>query len=85
MINVDKIRDIKWATNNCILSFQTLGTFPDNFNDPMVTCTASNNLLGVLAGGDDCGTVKLFTYPAVQPKVINFLLFILTIPATTFC
>lgn len=63
------LRDVEWATNNCTLTFTSLGIWPENADGTDVNyCDRSHNM-NLLATGDDFGKVKLFSYPVVQPKV----------------
>lgn len=67
------LRDVEWATNNCTLSFTSIGIWPENADGTDVNyCDRSNNK-SLMATADDFGKVKLFSYPVVQPKVRHFL------------
>lgn len=65
--------DITWATQNCSLSFQTIGVWPENADGTDINAVCKNFEGSLIATGDDFGKVKLFLYPATQPKVIFYL------------
>lgn len=61
--------DLKWATQNCSLSFQTIGVWPEHADGTEVNTVCKNAESTLIATGDDSGKVKLFLHPASQPKV----------------
>ncbi|XP_012284868.1 echinoderm microtubule-associated protein-like 2 isoform X2 [Orussus abietinus] len=62
------LRDTDWATHTCVISFETIGVWPEGADGTDINnCTRSGDGK-LLATGDDFGKVKLFTYPACQPK-----------------
>ncbi|XP_022113185.1 echinoderm microtubule-associated protein-like 2 isoform X1 [Pieris rapae] len=62
------MRDVIWASNNCPITFQTIGVWPENADGTDInTCTRSHDNR-LAATGDDFGKVKLFAYPVTQPK-----------------
>lgn len=63
--------DIKWATQNCSLSFQTIGVWPEHADGTDINTMCKNSEGTLMASGDDFGKVKLFLYPAIQPKVCH--------------
>lgn len=63
------MRDTKWATQHCSLSFQTVGIWPENADGTDVNTVCRNSERSLIATGDDFGKVKLYSYPASQPKV----------------
>lgn len=63
------MRDMTWATQNCSLSFSTVGVWPENADGTDVNTVCRSSDLSLLASGDDWGKVKLFSYPTSQPKV----------------
>lgn len=69
------MRDIKWATQSCTLSFQTLGIWPENADGSDVNTATKSKEGNLLASGDDWGKVKIYSYPASQPKVQNIFIF----------
>ncbi|XP_024937136.1 echinoderm microtubule-associated protein-like 2 isoform X5 [Cephus cinctus] len=63
------LRDVDWATHTCVISFETIGIWPEGADGTDVNnCTRSGDGK-LLATGDDFGKVKLFSYPACQPKM----------------
>ncbi|XP_031616634.1 echinoderm microtubule-associated protein-like 2 isoform X2 [Contarinia nasturtii] len=63
--------DIKWATQNCSLSFQTIGVWPEHADGTDINGVCKNFEGSLMATGDDFGKVKLFLYPATQPKTLS--------------
>ncbi|XP_055316074.1 echinoderm microtubule-associated protein-like 2 isoform X2 [Sitodiplosis mosellana] len=63
--------DIKWATQNCSLSFQTIGVWPEHADGTDINAVCKNFEGSLMASGDDFGKVKLFLYPATQPKTLS--------------
>ncbi|XP_033179399.1 echinoderm microtubule-associated protein-like 2 isoform X11 [Bombus impatiens] len=62
------MRDMDWASHTCVISFETIGIWPEGADGTDVNnCTRSGDSK-LLATGDDFGKVKLFSYPACQPK-----------------
>ena len=53
-----------WSTQNCTLTFETLGIWPSVADGTDINVSAvHNDILGV---GDDFGRVKLYKYPTIQ-------------------
>lgn len=65
------VRDIRWTSQNCTLSFQTVGIWPENADGSDVNTVSRNLDETLLVTGDDWGRVKLYSCPASQPKVIK--------------
>ncbi|XP_070164103.1 echinoderm microtubule-associated protein-like 2 isoform X6 [Polyergus mexicanus] len=62
------LRNVDWATHTCVISFETIGIWPEGADGTDVNnCTRSSDGK-LLATGDDFGKVKLFSHPACQPK-----------------
>ncbi|XP_017794409.1 PREDICTED: echinoderm microtubule-associated protein-like 2 isoform X3 [Habropoda laboriosa] len=62
------MKDMEWASHTCVISFETIGVWPEGADGTDVNnCTRSSDSK-LLATGDDFGKVKLFSYPACQPK-----------------
>ena len=69
MTNHASLRDVTWATQTCILGFNTVGVWPETIDGTdLNTCARSHNQK-FLATGDDFGKIKLYSYPTMQPKV----------------
>lgn len=65
------LRDVEWATHTCIISYETIGIWPEGADGTDVNnCTRSTDGK-LLATGDDFGKVKLFSYPTCQPKSLH--------------
>lgn len=71
--SLSNINDVKWATQNCSLSFQTVGVWPENADGTDINAVCRNADGTLLASGDDFAKVKLFLFPTIQPKVGLFL------------
>lgn len=63
------LRDVDWASQTCVISFETIGIWPDGADGTDVNNCSRSGDGKLLATGDDFGKVKLFSYPASQPKV----------------
>ncbi|KAL6442836.1 hypothetical protein ACFW04_002710 [Cataglyphis niger] len=62
------LRNVDWATHTCVITFETIGIWPEGADGTDVNnCTRSGDGK-LLATGDDFGKVKLFSHPACQPK-----------------
>eukprot|EP00095_Tigriopus_kingsejongensis_P006549 maker-scaffold515_size150689-snap-gene-0.35 protein:Tk06549 transcript:maker-scaffold515_size150689-snap-gene-0.35-mRNA-1 annotation:"echinoderm microtubule-associated 2 isoform x3" len=69
--NPSTLRDVVWATQTCILNFNTIGVWPETLDGTdLNTCARSHNQK-FLATGDDFGKIKLYTFPATQPKSLH--------------
>lgn len=64
------LRDVDWATHTCTISFETIGIWPEGADGTDVNNCARSGDGKLLATGDDFGKVKLFSYPACQPKTL---------------
>ncbi|XP_031836394.1 echinoderm microtubule-associated protein-like 2 isoform X6 [Nomia melanderi] len=62
------LRDVEWATHTCIISFETIGIWPEGADGTDVNNCSRSGDSKLLATGDDFGKVKLFSYPACQSK-----------------
>jgi len=70
------LRNVDWMTHTCVISFETIGIWPEGADGTDVNnCTRSGDGK-LLATGDDFGKVKLFSHPACQPKVTWSKLFV---------
>ncbi|XP_034943375.1 echinoderm microtubule-associated protein-like 2 isoform X2 [Chelonus insularis] len=67
------LRDVEWATHTCIISFETIGIWPEGADGTDVNNCARSRDGKLLATGDDFGKVKLFSYPASQPKSLSYV------------
>ncbi|XP_049795931.1 echinoderm microtubule-associated protein-like 2 isoform X2 [Schistocerca nitens] len=62
------MRDITWATTNCTITFDTVGIWPEGADGTDVNGCCRAHEASLLATADDFGKVKLYTFPASQPK-----------------
>ncbi|XP_015114327.1 echinoderm microtubule-associated protein-like 2 isoform X3 [Diachasma alloeum] len=65
------LRDVDWATHTCVISFETIGIWPEGADGTDVNNCARSSDGKLLATGDDFGKVKLFSHPACQPKSLS--------------
>lgn len=65
------LRDVQWFTHSCTLSFNTVGIWPEHSDGTDVNSTARSNDRTLLVSGDDVGKIKLYSYPAAQPKSLS--------------
>lgn len=72
-----QMRDVVWASNSCVLSFPTIGIWPDDADGTDVNACERSHSARLLATADDFGKVKLYAYPCSQPKVSTFFSFVL--------
>ncbi|OWF36267.1 echinoderm microtubule-associated protein-like 2 isoform X2 [Mizuhopecten yessoensis] len=66
--SASSLRDVAWATQNCTLSFNTAGIWPDDADGTDVNNCCRSSKLHLVASADDFGKVNLYSYPACQPK-----------------
>ena len=64
----EAIRELAWASNDCPVSWGTLGVWGESGESPDIWSTARNTHLELLAAGDSVGKVRLYSFPASQPK-----------------
>ena len=76
VVNASSLRDMEWATQSCLLSFNTIGVWPETIDGTDLNCCAKSNDQKLIATGDDFGKIKLYTYPVTQPKVITRSLYL---------
>ncbi|XP_050666852.1 echinoderm microtubule-associated protein-like 2 isoform X2 [Leptidea sinapis] len=62
------MRDVQWASNNCPITFTTVGVWPESADGTDINSCARSHDSRLVATGDDFGKVKLFAYPVTQPK-----------------
>jgi len=69
--DVEAIRELSWATHDCPLSWGTLGVWGESPDAPDVGSTSRNCDRELVAAGDSAGRVRLYTFPASQPKSLS--------------
>ncbi|XP_074659724.1 echinoderm microtubule-associated protein-like 2 [Tubulanus polymorphus] len=62
------LRDVKFVTQNCTLSFGTMGIWPEGADGTDVNGCCRNNQKTLVASADDFGKVNLYQYPCCQPR-----------------
>lgn len=65
------LKDVNWATHTCIISFETIGIWPEGADGTDINNCSRSGDGKLLATGDDFGKVKLFSHPACQPKSLH--------------
>lgn len=63
-----QLRDTVWASNSCVLTFSSIGIWPEGADGTDVNACERSNGSKLMATGDDFGKVKLYSYPVKQPK-----------------
>ncbi|XP_052271012.1 echinoderm microtubule-associated protein-like 2 isoform X1 [Dreissena polymorpha] len=64
----DDVRNRVWATQNCTLSFQAVGVWPDDADGTDINNCSVSHDKKLLVSADDFGKVNLYEYPSIQPK-----------------
>ncbi|XP_067680198.1 echinoderm microtubule-associated protein-like 2 isoform X11 [Haliotis asinina] len=62
------VRDVQWASQDCTLSFNVAGIWPDGADGTDINNCTRSHKQHLVATGDDFGKVNLFKYPCCQPK-----------------
>ncbi|CAL1527600.1 unnamed protein product [Lymnaea stagnalis] len=62
------VRDIKWATQNCVIAFSTAGIWPEGVDGTDINGCCKSHNERLLASCDDFGKVNIFSYPVIYPK-----------------
>lgn len=70
------LRDIEWATHTCTVTFSTIGIWSEYISGIDINCCDRSHDSELIVTGDDYGKVKLYSFPASQPKVNCILLYI---------
>ncbi|XP_035824705.1 echinoderm microtubule-associated protein-like 2 [Aplysia californica] len=68
LTNPAVIRELKWATQSCVLGFNTAGIWPDGADGTDVNGCCKSHNERLVASCDDFGKVNLYSYPCCQPK-----------------
>jgi len=69
--DIDILRDIQWSTSHCPISWSCLGVWGETPDSADPVCGAVSRDGGLLVCGDTQGRVRLYTYPACQPKSLS--------------
>lgn len=68
------ISEVQWATQNCLLTFETIGIWPENAEDYDVVSAAKSDDSSTLAAGNSNGLIQVFNYPVALPNVSTYSL-----------
>jgi len=68
MTNPAVTRDLRWATQSNVLSFNTAGIWPEGADGTDINDCCKSNNERLIATCDDFGKVNLFAYPSCQLK-----------------
>ncbi|KAH9383033.1 hypothetical protein HPB48_023708 [Haemaphysalis longicornis] len=71
--NMSITRDLKWHTQTCTIGFSVFGIWPENADGTDINTCARSHSCRLLATGDDFGKVRLFAYPASEPKCLSHM------------
>ena len=63
------MRDVDWVTQNCLVSFDTIGVWPETIDGTDLTMGCKSTSGKYFASGDDFGKLKLYNHPVNKPKV----------------
>ena len=63
------MRDVEWVTQNCLVSFDTIGVWPETIDGTDLTMGCKSPSGKYFASGDDFGKLKLYNHPVNKPKV----------------
>ena len=63
------MRDVDWVTQNCLVSFDTIGVWPETIDGTDLTMGCKSASGKYFASGDDFGKLKLYNHPVNKPKV----------------
>lgn len=66
--DIDILRDIEWATSDCVVSWTSLGIWGETLESPDVVTASGSRNKELLASGDNSGRIRLYSYPVTQPK-----------------
>ena len=67
------MRDVQWVTQNCLMTFDTIGIWPETVDGTDLVVGARSWSGSDFVAGDDFGKLKLYNFPVVKPKVILIL------------
>ncbi|XP_053671699.1 echinoderm microtubule-associated protein-like 2 [Anopheles nili] len=65
------VKNLEWDTQNCAVSFETIGIWPENFDGTDINSVCKDGEEQFLVCADDFGKIRLFSYPASQPKSLS--------------
>ncbi|XP_058462136.1 echinoderm microtubule-associated protein-like 2 isoform X1 [Malaya genurostris] len=69
--NQATVRNLEWATQSCTVCFETVGIWPENFDGTDINSVGKDSSEQFLVAADDTGKIRLFSYPASQPKSLS--------------
>lgn len=68
IVQIPLLRDIEWATHTCTVTFSTIGIWSEYISGIDINCCDRSHDSELIVTGDDYGKVKLYSFPASQPK-----------------
>ncbi|RUS86563.1 hypothetical protein EGW08_005702 [Elysia chlorotica] len=68
LTNLNIIRELKWATQTCVLGFNSAGIWPEGADGTDINGCCKSHNERLIASCDDFGKVNLFAYPACHLK-----------------
>merc|ERR1719317_1212381 len=69
--DIDILRDIEWATADCVVSWTSLGIWGETLESPDVVTASGSRNKELLASGDNSGRVRLYSFPVTQHKLLG--------------
>lgn len=67
----ERVKNMEWATQSCTVCFETVGIWPENFDGTDINSICKDGEEQFLVTADDTGKIRLFSYPASQPKSLS--------------
>jgi len=67
--NHASMRDVQWKTQNCLMTFETIGIWPETVDGTDLVVGAKSLSENQFVAGDDFGKLKLYNYPVIKPKI----------------
>ncbi|RNA10719.1 echinoderm microtubule-associated -like 1 isoform X5 [Brachionus plicatilis] len=68
VVDVQVIRDVEWASRNCVLSMETVGIWDNGSDGTDINACCESKRAQLLVSVDDFGKVNLFKYPCSSVK-----------------
>ena len=67
--NHSSMRDVEWVTQNCLMTFETIGIWPETVDGTDLVIGSKSKDSNFFVAGDDFGKIKLYNYPVTKTKV----------------
>ena len=73
MADASAMRDTEWATQTCVVGFNTIGVWPESNEGSDIRVCARTNNNSLMVTGDELGLIRLYSNPAIYPKVSKII------------